>query len=153
MTAALIGLLVLSAAVWIGGLVTLIVVNRAAGRTLDESSRIELFRAIGRGYLPVGGSALAVLLACLAALFATREWDTATSLVVALGAALALALMFGVRQARGMATLRRQALSAQESTVLTEQIRTGARRAFLLRTSIVLLSLALYVVVVAAFAA
>lgn len=152
MTAVLVGLLVLSTSVWIGGMAAIIVVARASRRTLEESERVRLFRAIGRAYLPVAGTALMVLLACVAILFASRPWDALTTAAVVLGVALVAALTLGVRQARAMGRIRSGAVQDPGSAVLAERVRTGARLALVLRSVIVALSLALYVVVVAALA-
>lgn len=149
MTAILVGLLVLATSVWVGGLVLIVLVARAARRTLDEPARVALFRTLGRSYLPVGSTALAVLLVCVAILFADRRWNTLSTATVVLAVSIVVTLVLGVRQARGMGVLRRRALE-EPGTDLTERVRTGARRAFVLRAAIIVLSMALYAVVVAA---
>jgi len=53
----------IAAAIWAGGLVFLGIAVGAARQTLGDRGRIALFRRLGRRFLVVGGSALAVLIA------------------------------------------------------------------------------------------
>jgi hypothetical protein len=53
--ASLTAVLVLAAAVWIGGLVAMFVVARVAQATLGAAERVAFFRSLGRVYGLVGG--------------------------------------------------------------------------------------------------
>lgn len=134
----------LGAAVWIGGLATILVVVTAAGRSLDEQSRVGFFRALGRAYLPVGIAALVAAYVGGAALLLGQPWTGLATLAVLLALALVGSLALGVRQARRIGTLREQALADPGSGDLLERTRTGARRAMALRSTIAVLSLALF---------
>lgn len=141
--ASLTAVLVLATAVWIGGLVAIFVVARAADATLAAGERVVFFRRLGRTYGLVGGVALTAALASGAVLAATYRWDgdLAASTVVAAG--LAAATVAGVIQARRMTRLRRDALRDPGSVEVAAKVRRGARNAAVLRAAIAVLSLAL----------
>lgn len=138
-------LLVVSGGVWLGGYLTMPVVARAASATLAPLDRVAFFRALGRAYLPVGGSAL--VLALLSGAVLLREHQSGALLVATAvtAAALVAALAFGVVQARRMTRLRQAAGVTPSDTVLSERVRRGAVAAVILRGLIGLLSLALVV--------
>ncbi len=138
-------LLVVSGGVWLGGYLTMPVVARAASATLAPLDRVAFFRALGRAYLPVGGSAL--VLALLSGAVLLREHRSGALLVATAvsAAALVAALAFGVVQARRMTRLRQAAGVTPSDTVLSERVRRGAVAAAILRGLIGLLSLALVV--------
>ncbi len=138
-------LLVVSGGVWLGGYLTMPVVARAASATLAPLDRVAFFRALGRAYLPVGGSAL--VLALLSGAVLLREHRSGALLVATAvsAAALVAALAFGVVQARRMTRLRQAAGVTPSDTVLSERVRRGAVAAVILRCLIGLLSLALVV--------
>lgn len=142
--AALSVLLVLAAAVWVGGYLAIAVVARVATRTLESAARVSFFRGLGRAYLLVGGPALIVALASGAVLLAGRPWDGGLTAVAALAAGLVLTTVTGIIQARHMTRLRRRALHQPDAELLT-RIHHGARRAGLLRALIGVLSLALLI--------
>jgi hypothetical protein len=73
--ASLTAVLVLAAAVWIGGLVAMFVVARVAQATLGAAERVAFFRSLGRVYGLVGGVALTAALASGAVLASTYRWD------------------------------------------------------------------------------
>jgi hypothetical protein len=142
-TAALTGVLVTAAAVWVGGLVAIAVVARVASRTLEPAARVSFFRGLGRSYGVVGTGALAVAYGTGASLVYDRSWDgqmiatavVATSLVVVTGT--------GIAQARRMSRLRGLALDRHNDRELVDRVRRGAGRAGALRALIALLSFAL----------
>lgn len=142
--AALAVLLVLAAAVWVGGYLAIAVVARVSVRTLDSAARVAFFRGLGRSYLLVGGPALIVALISGGLLLMGRPWDGRLTAVAALAVALVLTTVTGVVQARRMTRLRRRALRQPEDE-RQARIRQGARRAGLLRALIGVLSLALLV--------
>jgi uncharacterized membrane protein len=135
--------LVLAAAVWVGGFVAIGVVARVSVRTLGPADRVAFFRSLGRVYLGVGTAALALALGSGAALLAGRPWDGTLTATAALAAALVAALASGVLQARRMTRLRREALAHPDDASLATRVRRGARNAGLLRAAIGVLTLAL----------
>ena len=135
--------LVLAAAVWIGGLVAIFVVARVAHSTLGAAERVTFFRGLGRAYGPVGGAALAIALASGAVLAATHPWDGQLTASTAIAAGLVAVTTAGVAQARRMTRLRQAALSHPGSPGLSAKVRQGARNAAALRATIAALSLAL----------
>lgn len=81
--AALAGVLVFAAAVWVGGLVAIFVVARVARRTLRPAERVAFFRCLGRAYGPVGGLALALALVSGAVLLSGHPWDSQVTAAMA----------------------------------------------------------------------
>ena len=141
--AALTGVLVFAAAVWLGGLVAIFVVAMVASRTLRPAERVAFFRGLGRAYGPIGGLALAVALASGAALLSGHPWDGLLAATAAVAGCLLGVTVAGVAQARRLTRLRQQALTQPGNTQLAGYIRRAARTAGLLRAAIAALSLAL----------
>jgi hypothetical protein len=139
----LLGIFTLTSCVWVGGYVAIGVVARVANRTLDPRQRVAFFRGLGRSYLPIGGSALAIALGTGAALASTHAWDGVLVATVVTAAALVVSLAIGVTQARRMTRLRAAALALPHTDALAQDVHRGARAATLLRAVIGLLSLAL----------
>lgn len=135
--------LVFAAAVWVGGMVAIVVVVRVAHATLGEADRVTFFRGLGRAYGPVGGVALVIALISGAMLAATRPWDGQLTASTAVAAGLLAVTVAGVVQARRMTRLRQAALREPESPGLTGKVQRGARNAAALRTAIAALSLVL----------
>lgn len=132
----------LSAAIWVGGLVAIFVAARAASATLDQAQRIAFFRALGRAYGMVGGAALLIALASGAVLLEGHPFDGLLIATAIAAAALLGVTAAGVAQARSMTRLRRRALDAP---ALAQRVRRGAVLAAALRGAIALLTLALVV--------
>ncbi len=147
-SAVLVFIHLLAAAVWVGGFVAIVVVVRAARESLEPDQRVAFFRALGRGYGIVGGIALLVALATGAVLLAGRDggWDAAATVAAVLGAAIVLATAAGVRQARAMTRLRQAALAAPGDESLARRIDRDSRRAAVLRAGIGILTIALLAV-------
>jgi uncharacterized membrane protein len=141
----LIALHALAASIWVGGLVVIFVVARAASATLDPATRVAFFRSLGRRYGVVGSVALLVALATGALLLRGHPWDRLLIATAIVAGALLVAAVLGMAQARAMTRLRRQALSGAGSVGLTPRIRRGAALAGVLRGAIALLTLALVV--------
>jgi uncharacterized membrane protein len=133
----------LASAIWVGGLVAIFVVARAASKTLDPAQRVAFFRALGRSYGVVGSVALIVALATGAALLDDHPWDALLIATAVVAWNLLAATAIGIVQARRMTRLRRRALGAPGS--LGEQLRRGALAATVLRGLIAALTLALLV--------
>jgi uncharacterized membrane protein len=142
-TAALTGVLVLSAAIWIGGLVAIAVVAKVATSTLDATHRVAFFRGLGRTYAVVGTAALIVGYGTGATLLYGRDWDVTLTVTVVVAIGLAVILAAGMTQARRMTRLRRYALEHEDDADVTARVRRGAARAGALRGFIALLSLTL----------
>ena len=138
----------LAACIWVGGFVAIGVAAGVARRQLGDAERVAFFRALGRSYGVVGGPALVVALASGAVLLGDRApgWDGTALAAVVLAAALVLATVAGVMQARGMTRLRQRALGASGDAALALALRRGAMRALVLRATIGVLTLALLAV-------
>ena len=141
--AVLLGIFTLSSCIWVGGYVAIVVVVRAANRSLEPAQRVAFFRALGRGYLVVGGPALVVALGTGAGLLSDHGWDALLIATVAVAAVLVLSLAVGVAQARRMTRLRAAALASAQDVRLSAGVRRGARAAAALRGTIGLLTLTL----------
>jgi len=152
MTAVLAFVALLACSIWVGGFVAIGVVARIARAQLDRPAQIAFFRALGRRYLVIGLSALLVALAAGAVLLAQRAWDTTALAAVIVAAALLVATVAGVAQARGMTRSRARAVRSPGDADLARRVRRGAVRATILRAAIGVLTLAL-VALAAALAA
>lgn len=139
----LVFVVLLGASVWVGGFVAIVVVARIVRRQLERPAQVAFFRALGRTYGIVGGSALLVALAGGGGLLAGHAWDGVVLAALVLAASLVLVTAAGVAQARGMTRLRRRMLAEPGDGALVEQVRRGARRAMVLRAAIGGLSVAL----------
>ncbi|HTT94884.1 MAG TPA: hypothetical protein VMF55_09435 [Solirubrobacterales bacterium] len=135
----------LSAAIWIGGLVAIFVVARAASATLEPAQRVAFFRSLGRTYGLVGTAALLLALASGALLLHDHPWDGLLIATAIVAAALLLALGAGMAQARAMTRLRRRALAQPGDVGLDRRVHRGATLATFLRATIGLLTLTLVV--------
>jgi hypothetical protein len=138
-----------AASIWVGGLVAIFVVARAASATLAPAERIAFFRALGRAYALVGCLALLVALAAGAILLDGHPWDGLLVATAIVAGALLLALATGMAQARAMTRLRRRALHQPR---LDDRVRRGAVLAGALRGAIGALTLALVVLAAALLA-
>lgn len=147
-------LLIVGAAMWIGGMVTVTFLSVLSKRILEPAARTALFRAFGRVYFPVAGLAGVVAASAGLVLLLERGWDGLATAIVVLVAVLVVALLIGVKQARAMGRLRTRAAAirdADDASALASvqrQISTGARRAALLRASLGVLSAAVFVLAV-----
>ncbi len=137
--------LVISAAVWVGGYVAIVVVARAATTSLDRAGRIALFRALGRAYLRVGIPALLIAYGCGAGLLRDHPVDPTVIITAVTAAVLLAVLVLGVLQARRMTHLRLRALAAPQGLDVQGRVTAAARRAAGLRGVIGLLSLTLVI--------
>jgi uncharacterized membrane protein len=139
----LVALQALAASIWMGGLVAIFVVARAASATLEPAERIALFRSIGRSYGIVGSVALLVALASSALLLRHHPWEALLIAATIVAALLVATLAAGMAQARAMTRLRHRALA--DSGGLDAEVRRGAALATALRAAIGALTLALLV--------
>jgi hypothetical protein len=139
--ALLVAVELLSASVWLGGLVAIPLVGRIVRAQLEPAARVEFFRVLGRRYLAVGGGSLVVALACGAALLARGGWTNAKTVAVALAGALLVTVGAGVMQARALTRARREALETGDPGA--GQLGLRASTAAVLRIGIAALSVAL----------
>ncbi len=141
----LVALLVLSASVWTGGIVTIVVVARSARLSLEPAARVALFRHLGRAYLGVGATALVVALASGATLVTRRGWDGPAVASGVVAALIVAVLVVAVGQARRMTVLRQSAAEDGADTGLAKRIAAGGRAAGALRGLLGVLTLVLVV--------
>lgn len=143
METALLAVLLVALATWVGGFVTLVVVAGAARATLEPAARVAFFRTLGRRFGVVGGVALALAIAtALALAWPPDDWDAARWTTTALTGAVVVVLLVAVRQARAMTRRRRAALARPDDELLSAEIARHARAAGLLRAALGVLSLA-----------
>ncbi|WP_111720157.1 hypothetical protein [Homoserinimonas sp. OAct 916] len=138
-------LLVLGASVWIGGLVTITVVNASTHAVLTAADRTALFRNLGPRYLTMAMVAALIVAISGGLLLAARPFDDITIDILVLVAALVAATIAGVAQARRMTRLRCAAHEAADPGQFADRLKRGSFTARLLRTAIGLISLALFV--------
>jgi len=130
----------IGAAVWVGGMVMLALAVGAARRTVAEPQRIELFRALGRRFLVVGGIAMLVLIATGTDMAADRlgpwgdltDTDYGERLLAKLGVVaivIGLTLFHSLVQGPALSRLRAQALERPGDEELERLIRRKAARA------------------------
>ncbi|MGH2843286.1 MAG: hypothetical protein ACRDKL_06820 [Solirubrobacteraceae bacterium] len=133
----------LGAGVWLGGMVTIVVVAQVARGQLERPALVGFFQALGRRYLPIGGAALALALAAGGGLLSARRWDGTALAAVLTAAALVTTLVIGVAQARRMTRLRTLLLASPADLALARRVQRGVRSAIALRAAIAVLSLGL----------
>lgn len=141
--------LIVSAAIWIGGVITVIVLALVSKRTLNDEARVELFRTFGRTYLIVAGLALAVTAVIGWTFLARLEWSTELTRMAFASTLLVVVLIAGVIQARNQTQLRAQLVAAPEDTALANKVQSRAIAATVLRTLIILITIGLTVHVAA----
>jgi uncharacterized membrane protein len=139
----------IASAIWVGGLVAIFVVARAASRTLEPAQRVAFFRALGRSYGALGTVALLVALASGAILLDDHPWDGLMIATAVLAGTLLLVAVAGMAQARAMTRLRRWALEGTADAEAVTRVRRGAVLATALRGGIAILTLALVVLAAA----
>jgi uncharacterized membrane protein len=144
-SAPLLTLNLLAAAVWVGGLVALAVVTRVARATLDARERLVFFRMLGRRYGMVGGAALAVAIGTGALLLRDQDWTGSLTVLAALTAALLLATLLGVAQARWVNRLRERQYREPTEPGGDALIARQATRAGILRAAIAAITLAIVI--------
>lgn len=133
--------LTVSAAIWLGGYVAVVIVAATSAKALDAEARVRFFRRFGGDYLKVALPALLIAYATGWALLGRLPWSAGhTRLAVACGLLLAV-LLLGIAQARDLTRLRQRLASAPEETSLATQIWSKSRAAALLRGLIGLITL------------
>ncbi|MDN5759863.1 MAG: hypothetical protein L0H59_15275 [Tomitella sp.] len=148
------GILILTACLWIGGMVTVVFVARISSATLDPKARVAFFRAFGRAYGIFATVALLVGFVVGGVLLGSSPWTGLSTAIVVMAVALVVALAWGIVQARHMTRMRHTAAQAGEAGIVAAEagaaaidadVARRARSAAALRAGIGLLTLALFV--------
>jgi hypothetical protein len=114
----------------------------AARSTLSAADQVRFFRALGRRYSVLSGSALAIFAVSGLALAGTPADWTATHAALAGLTALTAALTgVGVVNARAVQRVRAQALAEPADVSLAARLRALRRSAAVLRASIAIVTL------------
>lgn len=143
----------LAASIWIGSMVSLVVVSNIAKRELEPAARIQLFRHVGRAYGMLGSGALLVAIAAGIGIAGTpSNWSTATTWAVVLSGVLVILTLIGMSQARRMTVVRRRAVTVPDDTEAAEAVQRGAKVADLIRGSMGVCTLAIVVLIASEFA-
>lgn len=145
----LLAVTILGGSVWIGGMVTVTMVSRTSRAVLAPRDRVTLFKVLGPRVYAVTGAAAAIAAVCGLVLLLARGWDGLATAIVAVFVVLAAILSLGVRQARAMRHLRVAAHQHPDDDAAQSAVASASRRAGLLRSSLGVLTLALFVLAVA----
>lgn len=146
----LLAVLLVGAAMWLGGMVAVTMLAVISKRALDPKSRAALFRRFARSYFPVFGGALVVGAIAGFIMLIDRGWDGIAWAITIVTIVILIALVFGVIQARAMTRLRARAAELGDSVPadLARQISRQGRSAAVLRGSLGLLSAAVFVLAI-----
>lgn len=139
-------LLLLGASIWIGGYVTVIVVNRFAHEYLEPEATVPFFRFFGRAFGAVTGAGFALAIVTGLILLIDRGWDAGAWVATVLTVAIVLITAFGIRQARAIGVLREQTITNPGDTVLGDTVKQLDSRALAIRASLGVLTLLLLAV-------
>jgi uncharacterized membrane protein len=150
-SAPLVAVELISASIWVGGMVCLVIVAKAARGVLDESSQVAFFRAVGRRYGIVGTASLLIATAAgLALSWPPSSWSRTIDAAVVLAGVLVVATIVGMMRARAMTALRRKAITNPGDSATEGALRRGRLLANVIRRLMALMTLA--IVILAAFA-
>lgn len=138
----------LAASIWIGSMVSLVLVANIAKRVLEPAARIQLFRSVGRTYGIVGFGALIIAIAAGVGLAGTpSNWSTTITVAVILSGVLVAMTLVGMSQARRMTVVRRRAIASPDDTDAADAVRRGSRTADLIRGAMGVCTLVIVVLV------
>ena len=150
-SAPLVAVELLTASIWVGGMVCIAIVAKAARGVLDESSQVAFFRAVGRRYGMVGTASLLIAIAAgLALSWPPSSWSRTIDAAVVLAGVLVVATIAGMMQARAMTALRRKLIANAGDSSTAVALRRGRLLANGIRGLMALMTLA--IVILAAFA-
>ena len=136
-------ILAIGAGVWVGGLLTVIIVSASSRKMIAAADRVALFRDFGRRFaVLVGVTALFVVAPAL--VLASTEPGPLSVAVLLLALGLLFGTAVGILQARRMTRLR-EAAAEPASAEDTGRLRRNATIAATLRVILVLGYLALLV--------
>jgi uncharacterized membrane protein len=142
------GLLILGGALWLGGFVAIVIFSRSTKKALTTPQRVAVFRELGRRYVIVASVAFALVVIPGGVLLASRPADGYTLAVLIIALLLVVVTVVGIRQARRMTRMRRAAI-VEPDAADAAALQRGTRVASVLRASIGVCSLALFVLGVA----
>ncbi len=138
---------ILGASVWIGSLVCLAAVSAVARRELTGSSRVTLFRGVGRLYRIIGTTSLLTSIAVGVVLaWPVPDAGTTVAVLFALSMVLLVLTVAGMAQARRMTVARQRLLARPNDRSIAETVRRGAALAGILRGGIAALTLVIVVI-------
>jgi len=141
----------IAASIWVGGMVCLAIVAKAARGVLEESSQVAFFRAVGRRYGMVGTASLLIAIAAgLALSWPPSSWSRTIDAAAVLAGVLVVATIAGMMQARAMTALRRKLIANPSDSSTAVALRRGRLLANGIRGLMALMTLA--IVILAAFA-
>jgi len=150
-SAPLVAVELITASIWVGGMVCLAIVAKAARGVLDESSQVAFFRAVGRRYGMVGTASLLIAIAASLALsLPPSSWSRTIDAAAVLASVLVVATIAGMMQARAMTALRRKLIANPRDSSTAVALRRGRLLANGIRGLMALMTLA--IVILAAFA-
>jgi uncharacterized membrane protein len=150
-SAPLVAVELIAASIWVGGMVCIAIVAKAARGVLDESSQVAFFRAVGRRYGMVGTASLLIAIAAgLALSWPPSSWSRTIDAAVVLAGVLVVATIAGMMQARAMTALRRKLIANAGDSSTAVALRRGRLLANGIRGLMALMTLA--IVILAAFA-
>ena len=150
-SAPLVAVELITASIWVGGMVCLAIVAKAARGVLDESSQVAFFRAVGRRYGMVGTASLLIAIAASLALsLPPSSWSRTIDAAAVLASVLVVATIAGMMQARAMTALRRKLIANPRDSSTAVGLRRGRLLANGIRGLMALMTLA--IVILAAFA-
>ena len=150
-SAPLVAVELIAASIWVGGMVCLAIVAKAARGVLDESSQVAFFRAVGRRYGMVGTASLLIAIAAgLALSWPPSSWSRTIDAAALLAGVLVVATIAGMMQARAMTALRRKLIANAGDSSTAVALRRGRLLANGIRGLMALMTLA--IVILAAFA-
>lgn len=133
----LLAVVMVAGSVWVGSLVSLVVVSSVARRELDARSRVVLFRGVGRSYQYLGtGSLLVCVAAGLVLAWPLSQVDGRLAALFLLSGVLLAVSVAGMVQAKRMTVRRRGALERPEDAQALLAVRHGAVAATVLRAVI-----------------
>ena len=150
-SAPLVAVELIATSIWVGGMVCLAIVAKAARGVLDESSQVAFFRAVGRRYGMVGTASLLIAIAASLALsLPPSSWSRTIDAAAVLASVLVVATIAGMMQARAMTALRRKLIANTRDSSTAVALRRGRLLANGIRGLMALMTLA--IVILAAFA-
>ncbi len=122
-SAPLVAIELIAASIWVGGMVCLAIIAKAARGVLDESSQVAFFRAVGRRYGIVGTASLLIAIAAgLALAWSPPSWSRIICAAVILAGILVVATVIGMVQARAMTALRRKVIANPKDNSASEAV-------------------------------
>ena len=152
-SAPLVAVELLTASIWVGGMVCIAIVAKSARDALDESSQVALFRSVGRRYGIVGTASLLIAIAAgLALAWPPPLWSRIICAAVILAGILVVATVIGMMQARAMTALRRKVIANPEDNSAADALQRGRLLANGIRGLMALLTLAIVLLAAIALA-